>query len=338
MHHSLSLVDADMKAAVIVLSWNGAGYLPGCLDALLGQQGAAANLLVVDNGSADGSAELVRERYPAVRLAENGRNLGFSAGMNVGMRLLRESAEPPEVVVLLNQDTLVAPDWLEAILAPLEQDRRIGAVGCKIYYPDGRTLQHAGAWLDPGRAVPHHYGHHELDVGQYDQPRAVEYVTGAAVALRMRALDEVGLFDEGYSPAYFEEIDLCWRLRRAGYLVHYAPAATLRHDESSSIDDPVRLNALVNRNRLRFVVKTFPAERIWGEFLIAERARMAVVQHGLEARFLRRAYLEGVLRGAEWIAARARYHDVTGDEARRLGRLCADLRRDMAAFDRVRER
>jgi GT2 family glycosyltransferase len=326
-----------MQATVIVLSWNGARYLPGCLDALLAQQGAEANLLVVDNGSTDGSADLVRERYPAVRLVENGRNLGFSAGMNVGMRLLRDSAKPPDVVVLLNQDTLVAPDWLHNILLPFQQDERIGAVGCKIYYPDGRTLQHAGAWLESARAVSHHYGYRELDQGQHDRPRSVEYVTGAAMALRMRALDEVCLFDEGYSPAYFEEIDLCWRLRRAGYLVHYAPSASLRHDESSSIADPVRLNALVNRNRLRFVVKTFPTERIWGEFVVAERARMAVVQHGLEARFLRRAYLEGVLHSAEWIAARGRYYDVTGDEALRLGRLCANLRHDMAAFDRARE-
>jgi GT2 family glycosyltransferase len=327
-----------MKATVIVLSWNGVDDLPACLDALLAQDGAAADLLVVDNGSSDSSAALVRERYPAVRLVENGCNLGFSAGMNVGMRLLRASTEPPDVVVLLNQDTIVAPDWLCSILAPFEQGERIGAVGCKIYYPDGRTLQHAGAWLEPGRALPRHYGYGEIDQGQYDQPRAVEYVTGAAVALRMRALDEVGLFDEGYSPAYFEEIDLCWRLRRAGYLVHYAPAATLRHAESRSTGDPLRLHALVNRNRLRYVVKTFPAERIWGEFVVAERARLSVVQQGLEARMLRRVYLEGILRSAEWIAARARYYPVAADEARRLGALCSDLRRDMAAFERARAR
>ena len=69
------------------------------------------------------------------------------------MRLLRAAPEPPDVVVLLNQDTVVAPDWLCNILAPFEQDQRIGAVGCKIYYPDGRTLQHAGAWLEPDAAL-----------------------------------------------------------------------------------------------------------------------------------------------------------------------------------------
>jgi GT2 family glycosyltransferase len=325
-----------MNATVIVLSWNGAADLPGCLDALLAQQGAEADTLVVDNGSTDGSVELVRERFPAARLVENGRNLGFSAGMNVGMRLLRAAPESPDVVVLLNQDTVVAPDWLRNILAPFEHDQRIGAVGCKIYYPDGRTLQHAGAWLERGRAIPRHYGHGELDEGQYDQPRDFEWVTGAALALRLSALDEVGLFDEGYSPGYFEDIDLCWRLRRADYRVHYAPAATLRHAESRSTGDPLRLHTFVNRNRLRFVVKTFPSERIWGEFLIAERARLSYLQHGLELRFLRRVYLEGILRGAEWIEARRRYYPVAPAEVRRLSRLCADLRRDIAAFDRAR--
>ena len=327
-----------MRATVIVLSWNGADDLPACLDAVLGQAGAAADLLVVDNGSVDGSAALVRERYPAARLVENGRNLGFSAGMNVGMGLLRASAEPPDVVVLLNQDTVVAPGWLRAILAPLEQDERIGAVGCKIYYPDGRTLQHAGAWVEPGRAVPRHYGYGEIDAGQYDQPRAVEYVTGAAMALRMRALDQVGLLDEGYSPAYFEEIDLCWRLRRTGYLVHYAPGATLRHAESRSVADSVRRSALFNRNRLRYVAKTFPSERLWADFRFVERVFLAAHGFGAEARALQWAYLQAILYRDEWRRAREQFYDVTDAERARLDALWANLRRDLVGFMRERGR
>jgi GT2 family glycosyltransferase len=319
-----------MKAAVIVLGWNGADELPACLDALLAQQDAEAQLLVVDNGSADGSAALVRERYPQVQLVENQRNLGFSAGMNVGMRLLHESAEPPDVIVLLNQDTVVAPGWLRAILAPFDQDAQIGAVGCKIYYPDGRTLQHAGAWIEPGRAISRHYGYGELDEGQYDQPRRVDYVTGAAIALRMRALDEVGLFDEGYSPAYYEEIDLCWRLRRAGYLVHYAPTATLRHVESGSSADPVRRSALFNRNRLRYIVKTFPRERIWNDFLIVERAFVATYGFAAEARALQSAYLEAILYSAAWCHAREQFYPTTSIERARFDALWGQLRRELA--------
>jgi GT2 family glycosyltransferase len=324
-----------MRASIIVLSWNGADDLPDCLDAVLAQEGAVADLLVVDNGSVDGSSALVRERYPNARLVENSRNLGFAAGMNVGMRLLRDAAEPPDVVVLLNQDTIVAPDWLHSILAPFEQDERIGAVGCKIYYPDGRTLQHAGAWIELGRAIPRHYGYGELDTGQYDQPRAVEYVTGAALALRMGALDQVALLDEGYTH-FIEDVDLCWRLRRAGYLVHYAPAAKLRHGESRSVADPVRRSALFNRNRLRYVVKTTPPDLLWNNFLVAERAYLAASEDGPDMRALRWAYLDGIMCRAEWCHARAQYYHVTPAERARLDNLCADLRRNLAAFGRDR--
>jgi GT2 family glycosyltransferase len=324
-----------LKATVIILSWNGVEELPACLDAALAQEGAAVDLLVVDNGSADGSAALVRERYPVVRLVENGRNLGFAAGMNVGMRLLRDTAEPPDVVVLLNQDTIVAPDWLRSILAPFEEDDQIGAVGCKIYYSDGRTLQHAGAWIEPARAIPRHYGYGESDQGQYDQPRTFEYVTGAALALRMRALDQVGLLDEGYTH-FFEDVDLCWRLRRASYLVHYAPAATLRHAESRSVADPVRRGALFNRNRLRYIAKTFPSERLWIDFRCVERAFLLAYGFGAEARALQWAYFQAILYRDEWRRAREQFYRVTDVERADLEALWGNLRRDLVGFMRQR--
>jgi GT2 family glycosyltransferase len=164
----------------------------------------------------------------------------------------------------------------------------------------------------------------------------LEWVTGAALALRRSALDDVGLFDEGYSPAYIEDIDLCWRLRGAGYRVHYAPTATLRHGESRSTTDRVRLLALANRNRLRFVLKTFPTAKIWDEFVVAERARLALLAHGIESRFLLRTYLEGILQTNEWLAARADYYPVSSSDMNQLGRLCAGLRRDLVASVRGR--
>jgi len=337
-----------MRAAVIVLAWNGGADLAACLAAVQAQQGAEAELLVIDNGSADRSVALVRERFPGVALVENGRNLGFSAGMNVGLRLLaaaRRGERLPgglrlaahDYVVLLNQDTLVAPDWLRNILAPLAEPQ-VGAVGCKIYYPDGQTIQHAGKLVEPGRAMTRHYGYHQRDQGQYDQPRDLESVTGAALALRFAALDQVGLLDQGYSPAYFEDDDLCWRLRRAGYLVRYEPRATLRHAESRSIVDVVRRSTLMNRNRLRFVVKTFPAERIWGDFWVAERARMAVINGSSEARTLRRAYLEGSLRAEEWLGETCPYLPLPDSWEARLRGLCQALRQEMAVWDRARIR
>ncbi len=314
-----------MRAAVIILSWNGADHLADCLDSVQGQRNNNALTVVVDNGSEDDSVAIARQ-HNDVQVIENRRNLGFAAGMNVGIRWLRSLVQLPNVVVLLNQDTIVAPDWLHNLIEPLAHDQQIAAVGCKIYYPDGKTLQHAGGWLDPARALSYHFGHQERDEGQYDQPRDVEYVTGASMALRMSALDEVGLLDEGYSPAYFEEVDLCWRLRRSGYRVHYTPGATLRHVESSSIRDPVARNTLAHRNRLRYIYKTFPFERIRVDFMTAERLRLASLPHSLERRILRRAYLEGILRREEWLTARAAFYPISDDEAEQLRHICIELR------------
>lgn len=322
-----------MNVAVIVLTWNGAEHLPGCLESLAAQRGGDFELLIVDNGSADESIAVARHYAPEARIVENGRNLGFAGGMNVGIRLLCAIQQPPDVIVLLNQDTAVAPDWLERLTRPFAEDPQLGAAGCKIFYPDGQTLQHCGGMLDPARATSRLIGNGEQDSGQHNQPRQVDYVTGAAIALRTTALARVGLFDEGYNPAYYEEVDLCWRLRRAGYTVRYLPDAVLRHVESTSIRDLVQRGVLANRNRLRFVVKTFPSEQIWPVFLVAEQARLAAISNGPEARILRRVYLEGLLRCEEWIAARAGLYPVSALETDLLRGLFGELRRAMTAYD-----
>lgn len=322
-----------MNATVIVLSWNGADVLGDCLQALAVQEPVPADVLVVDNGSADDSAALVHERFPQFACAENGRNLGFAAGMNSGMRRLLEREQPPDAIVLLNQDTIVAPDWLAQILAPLDAEPRVAAVGCKIFYPDGETIQHAGAWLQMPRAINRHFGWQERDQGQYDQPSDVDVVTGAALALRVSALREVGLLDEGYTH-YYEDIDLCWRLRRAGYMVRYQPSATLRHAESQSVPDVVRRSMLFNRNRLRFVVKALPSDLFWNDFLAAERLNLALHAVGPEGCALRRAYLDGIWHAREWRAAREQFYPVPPDERARFDALFGQLRYELAQFDR----
>jgi GT2 family glycosyltransferase len=290
-----------MRAAVLVLSWNAADALLACLTSLAAQQRPPELTLVVDNGSHDGAADQVAAAFPSATLIRNPRNLGFAGGMNTGIRALQALPEPPDAVVLLNQDTLLDPGWLAAILAPLEADPAVGAVGCKIRYPDGR-LQHAGITLDE-RSIVRHLGWHEPDRGQYDVEQRCDYVTGAALALRMSALATVGLLDEGYTPAYFEDLDLCWRLRHGGYRVIYAPKATLAHQESLSLRDEVSRSAFYNRSRLRFVLKSYPLATLEG-FLGKELAFLS--QHiGIdEGRVLRWAYAETWLALEELLAAR----------------------------------
>lgn len=318
-----------MSAAVIVLTWNGGAAALACLDSLVALDPAPDTVVVVDNGSADRTADRVAQRFPAFTLIRNERNLGFAGGMNAGLRALLGRADPPGAIALLNQDTLVDAGWLGAIVAPFA-DPAVGAVGCKIRYPDG-TLQHAGATLDWPRAVARHVGWHEPDAGQHDTPRAVEQVTFAAVALRAEALSRVGLLDEGYGPAYFEDVDLCRRLRLAGYALRYEPRATLVHQESSSLRDELGRSARYNYGRLRYVLKSYSLTDLRGPFAAAELAFLREHAHNPEGRALRWAYSETLAALPGLVAARRELEpDLPAGAEAAMHELLAGLRRALA--------
>ena len=322
-----------MNATVIVLSYNGARYLPACLDSLAGLP-AQFQVLVVDNGSADESAALARAAAGRVAVVENGENLGFSGGMNRGMRLALGletlpglALTPADVVVLLNQDTRCLAGWPEAILAPFD-DPAVGAVGCKIYADDERTILHVGAGLDAPRATTYHIGQGERDQGQYPDVMPVQYATGAALALRASALREVGLFDERFSPAYMEEVDLCARLWRAGYRVVVNPAAALIHYEGTSTPDPLLRAYWFNRGRLLYLVKHCEIAELAGAFAAAERAFLGSVASPGLLRAIKRAYLDALLRMPDWLAARAACQEtpVSAGEREQVLQIFASLR------------
>ncbi len=278
-----------MKASVIIPVWNGREYLPTCLEALLAQGYPDLEIIAVDNASTDGSADLVAERYPQVRLIRNWSNLGFAGGCNMGLR-----AAQGEVLVLLNQDTRVLPGWLQALVEALRRPE-VGIAGCKILYPDGQTIQHAGGWIEWPLGLAHHYGQGEPDEGQWDTPREVEYVTGAAMAFRRELLERVGLLDEGFWPGYFEDTDFCLRAREAGYKVWYVPDAVLIHAETTSTHDVIAVSTAYERGRLRFVLKHMPPSRFLAEFFPAEKQRLlSLITQGSEVDPFRVAYLEAI--------------------------------------------
>ncbi len=278
-----------MKASIVIPAWNGRAYLPACLDALLAQDAGPFEIIVVDNASADGSADLVAERYPQVKLIRHERNLGFAGGCNAGLR-----AAKGDVLMLLNQDTQVRPDWLVALAKAFEASAGIGVVGCKALYPETRKVQHAGGWVEWPLAIARHFGYGEIDQGQWDTPRAVEFVTGAAMALRRAVLERVGLLDELFWPGYFEDIDYCWRATAAGFGVWYWPEAVVWHNESPSTN-PAERSCYYQHGRLRFVLKHMPPARFLAEFLPAEQAAQTAAIGGGESRGLRLAYLRVML-------------------------------------------
>jgi len=261
-----------MKASIVIPAWNGREYLGLCLSSVLAETLPAAQVIVVDNASTDGSADWMAENYPQVQIIRNDRNLGFAGGCNVGLRAARG-----DVLVLLNQDVIVRPGWLAA-LASAFADEQVGIAGGKLLEPDGRTLSHAGGYLEWPLALGRHIGLGKVDQGQYDTATDVEYVTGASLAIRRTVLDRIGLLDERFFPAFYEDVDLCWRARQAGWRVRYEPHAAAVHDEASSTRHhwPSR-HYYHYRNRLLFVFKHLTPTQILTEFVPAEQGRISTL-------------------------------------------------------------
>jgi N-acetylglucosaminyl-diphospho-decaprenol L-rhamnosyltransferase len=272
----------DPLATVIVVTWQGAHLLPPCLDALARQQGprSAHVVWVVDNASTDGTDRLLAERYPQVRVLVNARNEGFGGGCN---RALREVATP--YAVLLNNDARPEPGWLDALMATFEEPEAadIGAVTAKVLLSGAdRVVNNAGNVVrTDGYAYDRGYG--ETDGPPYDEPADVFGFCGAAAALRMAALRDVGLFAADFF-LYYEDTDLSWRLQLAGWRVRYQPAAAVSHLHSASTDQRSALFAFCNeRNRLVMLVRNAPAR-----MALAQVLRFPVTTALLTARRSRR--------------------------------------------------
>ena len=302
------------KVAAIVLSYNGAKVVGACLESLFKSSYQNLEVIVVDNGSTDGTASLVRERFPRARLISTGKNLGFAGGNNIGI-----AATDADIVILLNDDTTIEPDAIDAIVRFAGSDPDVGIVGCKILYPDGKTIQHAGGAVLPN-GLTRHYGYGELDNGQFDRVFDVAYVTGAAIAIKREVLDRLGLLDAGYFPIYFEEVEFCERARRLGYRVVYLPRAVVYHYESQvTVKASFGFFFRYHLGRLRYVLKNFTVSRLIG---FAKEELRWLYRTGLreQGRPLAAAYLRTFLklpmilwaRHRDWVRARVNPRIVKG--------------------------
>jgi GT2 family glycosyltransferase len=300
-----------MRASVIVPVWNGGSVVGACLDAVYARSGARlAEVVCVDNASDDDSAAVITARHPRARLLAQPVNLGFAGGVNAGADAARG-----DVLVLLNQDTLVEPGWLDALLDGVRADdgKGFGIAGATIVAADG-ALDHAGAFV----RRPDAEGIHVTTPPTEDTPRAVDYVTGAVMAITRRTWNAVGRFDEGYYPAYYEDCDYCYRATGRGIRTAHVPAARVVHlrDGSRHPRDPIRVAADHHFVRYRFVAKHWNAAEL-AEFFAAEETTLAadvdfprVVGRVLAARALGRR-LDDVL------ASRARDLDPVPSPGRR---------------------
>ena len=218
------------SVAVVVVAHDGGSGLASCIAALRATVYRDYELVVVDNASSDASIASSGAWASEVLALETNR--GFAGGVNAGIAFHDQRFGSADVYALVNQDCVVAPGWLDPLVARLGGDRRVAVVGARLYDADGRTLQHAGATI-AANGLTQHIGRGCADPTVYREARDVDYVTGALCAFTAEAWRAFGPLDEEYYPAYFEEVDFCARCRRGGYRIVYEPSCEGLHAEAS---------------------------------------------------------------------------------------------------------
>ncbi|MBC3763779.1 glycosyltransferase [Quadrisphaera oryzae] len=209
-------------------------------------------VVVVDNASTDGTRELLDSLSGDVRTVRNEENRGFGDACNQGAEVARG-----EFVLFLNNDTAVTGDWLDVLVAAMDEDARRGAVQPKLLYPDGRVNDAGGLVFRDGVAVVYGKGHLHPSAPELDVRRAPDYASGACLLVRSTAFREIGGFDHRYAPAYYEDTDLSFALRAAGWTVLYEPAAVVIHVEGATAgtDTTAGFKAHMPRNQRLFAEK-----------------------------------------------------------------------------------
>ena len=239
---------------VVVLNWCGEADTIACLDSLAASDWPRFTVLLVDNGSPDGSGARLHARFPALPYLQTDANLGYTGGNNRGIAWAMERGA--DHVVVLNNDTEVEPDCLRRLVEVAEADARVGLVAPKILVhgaPD--TLWYAGGELALARGTGRHRGEGELDASFAPGHRASDasFATGCCFLITRAALAATGGFDDAFF-AYNEDVDLSWRLQRAGFRLRYEPAARLYHKVPVRPQEPSPFQIVQrDRNRRRFV-------------------------------------------------------------------------------------
>jgi GT2 family glycosyltransferase len=230
------------RLSVVIVTWNVGGFIGDCIESVLRSDlGGVLEVIVVDNNSSDDTTRIVRNRYPEVRLLAQSANLGFPVANNIGIR-----SATSDLILLLNPDTVVAPDALRLSVDAADRNRAVGIIGCRLVYPDG-ALQYECARrlpalmdpivetfylhvLFPGSRV---FGRHLMSYWDHGSDQSVECISGAFMLLRRRMIDSVGLLDDRFF-MYYEDLEYCARARRAGWEVFYCSEAVVTHHSGVS--------------------------------------------------------------------------------------------------------
>ena len=290
------MTGAPPTVTIVVLNWNNLPDTIECLESLRAVTYPALRLLVVDNGSTDGSEAALRARFPGLDVLQTGENLGFAGGNNAGIR--RAFSDGTDHVLLLNNDTAVDPGFVTALVEAARANPRAGLLSSKILFfdrPD--VIWFAGASFHPRLGWGRHRGHGQRDVGQFDLVEETDRATGCSVLATRAFCEQVGLLRDEYF-CYAEDLEWSLRARALGFQVLYVPESRVWHKVSRSTGG-ARSTAAVRyqtRNLLACVDAQLPLPlpaRVlrWGAILAA--AGIGLFTQGLPRREGAAAIVQG---------------------------------------------
>ncbi len=249
-----------MTVAVVILNWNGKGFLEKFLPSVIDCNADFAEIIVADNASSDDSIQFLKSKYPQIKIIQNEVNGGFAKGYNDALKKVTAN-----YYVLLNSDVEVTPNWLDSVISLMETNKSIAACQPKIKsYYNKHLFEYAGAaggFIDKfgypfcrGRILDNL----EEDNNQYDDTREIFWATGACLFVRAETFHLVNGFDEDFF-AHMEEIDLCWRLKNRGYKIMYCAESTVFHVGGGTLNKTSAHKTYLNfRNNLILLCKNHP--------------------------------------------------------------------------------
>lgn len=249
------------KVSVVILNFKVADLVISCVKSVQKSDYKDISIIVVDNNSQDGLEGKIKD-YKDVEFIQTGKNLGYSGGNNVGIKkALKDGAD---YVFVLNPDTTITKDTIDILLSRTEQ-YQADIVGPKIYFENSeqnssskKKIWFAGGIFDKANVLGSHKGVNEVDKGQHDKDEEVDFISGAALFVKSEVFKKVGLFDENYF-LYYEDSDLCYRAKQAGFKIMYIYQAIVFHGnaKSTGLGSPLQ-DYYITRNRLLFASKFLP--------------------------------------------------------------------------------
>lgn len=258
-----------LKLAIVIVNWNNFPDTRACLHSIFAAdcQNFSLHLFVVDNGSKDDSLSRLREEFGArVEILASEKNLGFAGGNNLAIR--RALAQGAELVLLLNNDTIVAADVFQKLLEACRSYPDFGIFGGKIYYHnEPQRLWYAGGEIYRGLARTRHLGFGQLDHPIYQKSRPVSFITGCLMLVRREVFEKIGLLEESLF-LYFEDVDFCLRAARQNIAMRYVPAAVISHKVGAGGRGEYTPPYLYYQTRNRYLVLQKAGSRLYHLWLL----------------------------------------------------------------------